>query len=64
MGQNDLRKLEQTNVSIILALLLLIDFSINVSNWPFQCWGYFCPKRKEAKIFENYLNPVMLVFIG
>ena len=26
--------------------------------------GYFCPKYKDAKIFENYLNPVMLVFIG
>ena len=32
--------------------------------WPFQCWGYFCPKDKDATIFENYLNPVMLVFIG
>ena len=25
---------------------------------------YFSPKHKEAKIFENHLNPVMLVFIG
>ena len=24
----------------------------------------FCPKYKNAKIFENHLNPVMLVFIG
>ena len=31
---------------------------------PFQCWGYFHPKYKAAKIFENHLNPVMLVFIG
>ena len=31
---------------------------------PFQFWGYFCPKHKYANIFENYLNPVMLVFIG
>ena len=23
-----------------------------------------CPKHKEAKIFENHLNPGMLVFIG
>ena len=22
------------------------------------------PKHREAKIFENHLNPVMLVFIG
>ena len=26
--------------------------------------GYFCPKHKDSKIFENHLNPVMLVFIG
>ena len=25
--------------------------------------GYFGLKDKNAKIFENYLNPVMLVFI-
>ena len=25
---------------------------------------YFLPKLKDAKIFENHLNPVMLVFIG
>ena len=24
----------------------------------------FVKKHKDAKIFENYLNPVMLVFIG
>ena len=29
-----------------------------------QCWGYFCLKHKNAKIVENHLNPVMLVFIG
>ena len=29
-----------------------------------QCWGYFRPKRKGVKMFENHLNPVMLVFIG
>ena len=32
-------------------------------HWPFQCWGYFCPKHKDAKIFEKHLNPVMLVLI-
>ena len=26
--------------------------------------GYFRPKYKDSKIFENHLNPVMLVFIG
>ena len=25
---------------------------------------YFCPKHTDTKIFENHLNPVMLVFIG
>ena len=25
---------------------------------------FFHPKHKNAKIFENQLNPVMLVFIG
>ena len=25
---------------------------------------YSPPKHKDAKIFENYLNPVMLAFIG
>ena len=24
----------------------------------------FCPKHKDAKTFENHLNPVMLVLIG
>ena len=27
-------------------------------------WGYFHPKHKDATIFENHLNPVMLVSIG
>ena len=31
---------------------------------PTQCWGYFPPKHKNAKIFEKHLNPVMLVLIG
>ena len=26
--------------------------------------GYFHPKHKGAKIFENHLNPAMLAFIG
>ena len=26
--------------------------------------GYFCPKHKDAKIFEKHLNPIILVFIG
>ena len=26
--------------------------------------GYFHPMHEDAKIFENHLNPVMLVFIG
>ena len=30
---------------------------------PSQCWGYLCPKHKDANIFESHLNPVMLVFI-
>ena len=29
---------------------------------PFLCWGYFHPKHKDAKIFENYLNPVVELF--
>ena len=29
-----------------------------------QCWGYFPPKNKDAKIFERHLNPIILVFIG
>ena len=28
----------------------------------YQCWGYFCPMHKDAKIFENHLNPCILVF--
>ena len=32
--------------------------------YPFQCWGYFRPKHKDAKFFEKHFNPVMLVFIG
>ena len=31
---------------------------------PSNASGYFCPKHKDEKIFENHLNPVMLVFIG
>ena len=30
----------------------------------FWHWGYLRPKHKDAKILENHLNPVMLVFIG
>ena len=26
--------------------------------------GYFRPEHKDAKTFENHLNPAMLVFIG
>ena len=28
-----------------------------------ECHGYFHPKHKDANIFENHLNPAMLVFI-
>ena len=31
---------------------------------PSNAEATFIPKHKDAKIFENYLNPVMLVFIG
>ena len=31
---------------------------------PFQCWGYFRPKHKNANISKNHRNPIMLVFIG
>ena len=31
---------------------------------PSNAEATFCPKRKDAKLFENHLNPVMLVFIG
>ena len=27
-------------------------------------WGYFHPQHKDAKNFENYLDPALLVFIG
>ena len=30
---------------------------------PSQYWDYIRLKHKEAKIFENHINPVMLVFI-
>ena len=26
--------------------------------------GHFRPKKKDAKIFENHINPAVLVFIG
>ena len=41
------------------------DVDLNTSNniSLFQCWGFFYPKYKDAKLFENHLNPVMLVFI-
>ena len=28
-----------------------------VMSWPFQCWGYFLPKDKDAKIFEKPPKP-------
>ena len=31
--------------------------------YPFQCWGHFRPKHKDAKIFESHLNLVMFVLI-
>ena len=31
---------------------------------PFPMRSYFRPKHKDAKYFENHLNPIMLVFIG
>ena len=31
---------------------------------PYAADGYNRPKHKNAKIFENHLNPVLLVFIG
>ena len=40
---------------------LLVDWYMNQ---PFQYWDYLRPKHKNAKIFESYLNPVMLVSIG
>ena len=34
---------------------------VNPSNAEASCVD---PKHKDTKIFENHLNPVMLVFIG
>ena len=31
---------------------------------PLLCRGYFHLRYKDAKIFDNHLNPVMLLFIG
>ena len=38
--------------------------SQNSGSYPFQCWGYYRPKHKDAMTFENHLNPIMMVFIG
>ena len=35
----------------------------SIRHVPGYCWGYFRPKHKDAKNFENHLNPVILVFI-
>ena len=37
---------------------------INPFNTRRLLGGYFCPKYNDVKIFENHLNPVMLVFIA
>ena len=34
------------------------------SIWTFQCQVYLHQKIKDAKLFENHLNLVILVFIG
>ena len=39
------------------------QWSLSMLN-PYADGGYFRPKHKDATIFENHLNPVMLVFIG
>ena len=42
----------------------MIDMQENIFFNPYAADGYNRPKHKNAKIFENYLNPVLLVFIG
>ena len=48
-------------------IILKISLTILSDSWlhgsffePFQCWDYFCQKHKNAKIFQNHLNTVML----
>ena len=44
-----------------------ISLTASVASRPvlvFHCWDYFRPKHKDAKILENHINHVMLVFIG
>ena len=44
---------------------LLIKFKFNtIFINPPNAKGYFCPKHKDTAIFENDLNPVILVFTG
>ena len=40
------------------------SFHISVIFNPFNAVVNFCPKHKDANVFENHLNPVMLLFIG
>ena len=47
-----------------MTLLKFIDLFQTIGYQSYQCLGYFCTKHKDAKIFDNHLNPVMLVFIG
>ena len=42
----------------------IINLFMPSVHYPYQCWGYFRPKHKDANIFENHLNPVILVLIG
>ena len=43
---------------------VLAALSFNGVTLPMMKLLYISPKHKDAEIFENHLNPVMLVFIG
>ena len=49
--------------SHLLAKRVKPEMLTTVRFYPFQCWGFIRPMHKNANIFENHLNPVMLVFI-
>ena len=54
---DDVEKRRRTMVVSTCSCLKFLDLK------PFQCWGNFRPKHRDAKLFENHLNPVILAIV-
>ena len=61
-----MRLKQQDGGSVSAYMITIRPREVHMSLFPYTSRrhrGYFRPKHKDIKTFENHLNPVMFVFI-